>query len=98
MSFAIDPEGAETAVIHDLVDFSGKDVLEVGCGDGRVTWRYANEAATVVALDLDQEKIGRAVGSTPKDLRSRVRFLRADITDVRLPRGGFDVVVLSHSL
>ena len=37
----LDPEGVETRVLHDLVDFRGKDVLEIGCGDGRMTWRYA---------------------------------------------------------
>ncbi len=38
MSSSIDPEDTEITVIHELVDFSGADVLEVGCGDGRLTW------------------------------------------------------------
>ena len=33
----LDPEGTEKKVLHDLVDFKGKDVIEVGCGDGRMT-------------------------------------------------------------
>ena len=37
MRVSIDPEGTEIEAIHDLVDFSGKKVLEVGCGDGRMT-------------------------------------------------------------
>ena len=41
----IDPEGAELAALGKLVDFAGLHVLEVGCGDGRLTWRYADGAA-----------------------------------------------------
>jgi len=33
------------------VDFSGKDVLEIGCGNGRVTWCYADSVASVLAVD-----------------------------------------------
>src|SRR5215470_5938927 len=48
-----DPEHAETRVIHDLLDFTGTDVLEVGCGNGRLTWRYADRTRSVLALDPD---------------------------------------------
>ena len=40
-----DPEGVERRTIHDLVDFNGKGVFEVGCGEGRMTWLYADAAA-----------------------------------------------------
>ena len=71
MGSPIDPEGTEITVIHELVDFSGADVLEVGCGDGRLTWRYAGQAATVLAMDMNEEKIERATAATP--LRSAPR-------------------------
>ena len=46
----IDPEEVETRVIHDLIDFVGKDVLEIGCGEGRMTWRFADVAASGACL------------------------------------------------
>ncbi|MEX2623103.1 MAG: class I SAM-dependent methyltransferase [Acidimicrobiia bacterium] len=100
MSFSIDPEETEIRVIHELVDFSTKTVLEVGCGDGRMTWRYSERTASVLALDTNEEKIERAVGNTPEELRSRVRFVVADITDaaLELPPDAFEVAILSHSL
>jgi 16S rRNA A1518/A1519 N6-dimethyltransferase RsmA/KsgA/DIM1 with predicted DNA glycosylase/AP lyase activity len=46
-----DPEGVETRIIHDLVDFNGKDVFEVGCGEGRMTWLYADAASSVLGFE-----------------------------------------------
>jgi ubiquinone/menaquinone biosynthesis C-methylase UbiE len=98
MKDSIDPEGTEIEVIHELVDFSGKKVLEVGCGDGRMTRRYADRAALVLALDPNAEKIERAIDSTPEALRSKVRFRVADIADAELVQQAYDVAILSHSL
>ncbi|HEX6301219.1 MAG TPA: class I SAM-dependent methyltransferase [Acidimicrobiia bacterium] len=98
MTTSIDPERTEVSVIHRLVDFSGTDVLEVGCGDGRLTWRYAEEAGSVLALDPNEEKIERAKGATPGSLRSKVSFGTADIADVELSPDAYDVAILAHSL
>lgn len=98
MSYVIDPQGVETRVIKDLVDFDGLRVLEVGCGDGRMTWRFAEKAASVLALDVDQEKIEAARRATPDDLRSKVRFETTDITEEKLAGDSFDAAVLSYSL
>ncbi|MGH8923834.1 MAG: class I SAM-dependent methyltransferase [Acidimicrobiia bacterium] len=98
MRASIDPEGSEIIVIHELVDFAGTDVLEVGCGDGRVTWRYAGEAASVLAMDPNKEKIERATEAVPASLRSKVSFVVEDITTVELPPDAYDVAILSHSL
>ncbi len=54
MASRVDPDGIETRVIHQLIDFRGKDVLEVGCGDGRMTWRFAEHTSSVPALDPDE--------------------------------------------
>lgn len=98
MSVSIDPEGTESRVIHELVDFSGTDVLEVGCGDGRLTWRYADQAASVLAMDTSEEKIEQARAAIPTSVRSKVRFVTADITEVELSPEAYDVVILAHSL
>jgi tRNA G46 methylase TrmB len=46
----VDPEGNETAELFDLVDVEGREVLEIGSGDGRLTWRYADRAADPIGL------------------------------------------------
>lgn len=98
MSITIDPQGVETRAINDLVDFEGLRVLEVGCGDGRMTWRFAEKASSVLAIDVDEEKIEAAKRATPDHLRSKVRFDVIDLTRAQLPDDSFDAAVLSYSL
>lgn len=98
MAYALDPEGAETRAIHQLVDFGDRDVLEIGCGDGRLTWRYAGRARSVLALDPNQVRIEQATRSTPAALRSKTTFRVADIATFDLAAKRFDVGLLSWSL
>jgi ubiquinone/menaquinone biosynthesis C-methylase UbiE len=98
MGYAIDPEGNETRVLHEMIDVEGKDVLEIGCGDGRMTWRYAGRARSILALDPKAERIEQAIASTPDDLKPVVTFRVADIANGGLPEAAFDVAILSWSL
>jgi ubiquinone/menaquinone biosynthesis C-methylase UbiE len=98
MALTVDPQGLETRAMHDLIDFRDKDVLEIGCGDGRVTWRYAADAATVTAIDPDVAMIEAAEDALPEGLRSGVSFRVADVSSVDLPDSGYDVAVFSGSL
>ena len=98
MSRRIDPEGVETKAVHELVDFAGKDVVEVGCGDGRLTWRFADTSSSVLAFDPDESVIATAVEQTPAALRGRVTFRAADMASVGLAAGAYDVGVLSWSI
>jgi len=101
MAVLRDPEEAETRTIHELVEFAGADVLEVGCGDGRLTWRYAERARSVLALDPDAAAIEQArasLAALPDHWRHTVTFQVADITSVDPLSEAFDVVVLASSL
>jgi 2-polyprenyl-3-methyl-5-hydroxy-6-metoxy-1,4-benzoquinol methylase len=94
----VDPEGVETRAIRDLIDFADKDVLEIGCGDGRMTRRYADLARSVLAIDPDGDVVAVARAQTPDALRDRVEFRQAGNDDVVLADGAFDVVILSWSI
>jgi ubiquinone/menaquinone biosynthesis C-methylase UbiE len=98
MGYTIDPEGNETRALHALCSFDGMDVLEVGCGNGRMTWRYADQARSVLALDPNAMWIDRATASTPEALKPHVTFRVADIVDARLPKASFDAAILSWCL
>lgn len=93
-----DPDQIETKVIRDLIDFNGKDVLEVGCGEGRMTWRYADLARSVLAIDPNESALDVAREQTPSKLRGRVAFMPTGITDVALADDSFDIAILSWSI
>jgi ubiquinone/menaquinone biosynthesis C-methylase UbiE len=98
MPALIDPDGVEIVTIRDLVDLQGQRMLEVGCGDGRLTFACGREAATVYAFDSDEDSIRKARAETPDTLRRRIRFKVADAAQLELPEGEFDLALFSWSL
>ena len=98
MTYTLDPEGEEIRVLHRLIDFQGKDILEIGCGDGRLTWRYADRAASILAIDPKENKIALAREHTPEHLRSSIEFQIADITTLAPPEAAFDLAIFSWSI
>jgi ubiquinone/menaquinone biosynthesis C-methylase UbiE len=98
MSFQKDPEKYETKFIHRLVDFGGKHVLEVGCGEGRLTWRYAGSAQRVTGIDPDQDALRVAIYDIPSSLRKKTVFACASSLTLPFADETFDIGVLSWSL
>lgn len=98
MAWSIDPEGAEVAALQRLSALAGRRVLELGCGDGRLTYRYAPMAAFVLAVDPDAERITEALEARPAGLAERVRFEVVGAADVDTPHRSFDVALFSSSL
>jgi 2-polyprenyl-3-methyl-5-hydroxy-6-metoxy-1,4-benzoquinol methylase len=103
MTVSQDLDQNEIKALFEITgDLSGKRMLEIGCGDGRLTWRYASQAAQVVAIDPDPEKVARARQNLPTDLEDRVSFhsigLEEYITRHPPQAGSFDLVLLAWSL
>lgn len=98
MTRTLDPEGAHLAALRRLADFGGARVLEMGCGEGRLTQGIAAEAASVLAFDPDAEYIAAARASLPAELAERVAFKVASAEEIEVERGSFDLVVFSWAL
>ena len=100
MAIRIDPENNETRALFDMADFGGQHVLEIGCGDGRVTWRYADKTARVTAIDPSAKQIAQARQDLPGQLQDRIQFQDIAFEDFAAtsPPSVFDIVILSYSL
>jgi predicted RNA methylase len=98
MSRVIDPEGAHLAALHRLGDFRDKRVLELGCGDGRLTLGVAVDSASVLAFDPDAEAVERARRTLPIELAQRVSYQVASGKEIEVEPGSFDLALFSWSL
>src|SRR5512143_3168248 len=98
MAIRIDPENNETRALFDMVNFSGQQVLEIGCGDGRVTWRYADRAARVTAIDPSAKQIALAREQLADQLQDHIEFQDITFEDFAAASASstFDIVILSY--
>ena len=74
--------------------------LEIGSGDGRLTWRYADRAAHVTAIEPFEDSVAKARGQLPDPLRERIDFRHVPFEDFAAAGDAdvFDVTLLSWSL
>ena len=98
VSPTLDPEGAHLAALRRLADLRGARVLEMGCGEGRLTEGIAEEAEHVLAFDPDAESVERARKALPAELAARVLFRVSSAEQLEIAPGSFDLVVFSWSL
>ena len=98
MSLQRDPDRNEIRLLRKYVEINDKRVLEVGCGEGRLTWQYVNETQTTLAVDLDRDALRVARADCPSAFVDKVHFVCAD--SIRLPfaKEKFDIAVLAWSL
>ena len=93
-----DEAGVEAAAIAELVPLSGRRVLDVGCGRGRLTTFAAARATSVYAFDPSIENIEVARAALTDDQQTRVRFAVHDAEALDLPRERFDLALCGWSL
>ena len=98
MAILKDPERKEVHQLHKLVQLSGKRVLEIGCGDGRFTWRYAGTADRITGIDPDGEALKTALSTCPVLLRGKIALAQANAVTLPHPHDIFDLAILSWSL
>lgn len=99
MSLQKDPEGFEKKTLHKYADFKHARVLEVGCGEGRLTWRYASASSQTIAFDADHDVLRIARADMHPDMRGKVHLLEASATNgIPFTNEAFDIAMLAWSL
>lgn len=97
MTVQKDPEGIETHYLNKAINFKNQHVLEIGMGDGRLTWRYAHSAGRVTGIDLDADELKVAAAERPAGLRETVSLVQANSLDLPFRRETFDKTILAWS-
>jgi len=94
MAIDEDPEGHEIRALEAVVSFAARRVLEIGCGDGRLTLRYARKAAWVIAVDPDEAAVAELAAERLPNVETHA--IGAD--DIDLAPHSVDVVLFAWSL
>jgi ubiquinone/menaquinone biosynthesis C-methylase UbiE len=99
MPVVVDPAGKEIRALQDIIDWKGKRLLEVGCGDGRLTLRLAAFGPrSIEAVDPDPARIRLARKTLPADQAGLIRFHTAHAEKLKYPADEFDIAVFAWSL
>ena len=98
MPIRIDPEEVEFRALRPAASWRGARVLEIGCGDGRLTRRLARLGAQVIAIDPDRAAIRIARKALPRSYARQVRYAVGTASRLKFPAGSFDIVVFAWSL
>jgi len=98
MTFYKDPEQNETKTLHKFTDIARKRVLEIGCGEGRLTWRYAAASHSTIGLDPDKDAVRVATYDRPSALVNKVHFANAQAQYIPFHKETFDIAILAWSL
>jgi ubiquinone/menaquinone biosynthesis C-methylase UbiE len=98
MTLYKDPEKNETKYLHGFADFNKKRVMEIGCGEGRLTWQYAPASSLTIGLDSDRNALRVASIDRPTKLKDKVYFANSQAEYLPFRKETFDIAVLAWSL
>ena len=99
MALVIDPAEREVDALRKVMDWRGKHILEIGCGDGRLTLRLASlRPRKIYAIDPEEWLIRTARKQKPNKYADRIRYGVAHAEKLRFPSFTFDAVVFSWAL
>jgi ubiquinone/menaquinone biosynthesis C-methylase UbiE len=93
-----DPEGAELSHLIKSCELIGKDVLEIGCGDGKFIRQYATMPKWLVGIDPDLTDLSTAKNNTRSASPNSPHFIQAVGEKLPFPSHSFDIVIFASSL
>ncbi len=79
--------------IEEFVELNGKTLLEIGCGDGRLTALLAGKADAITAIDPDE----RSIEAARRNI-SGVNFQVGSGEKLEFADDTFDIVLFGYSL
>jgi ubiquinone/menaquinone biosynthesis C-methylase UbiE len=90
-----DPEGNELSHLVTVCELADKDILEVGCGDGKFTRQYAKIPRRIVGIDPEISDLHEAMNNKrpPNSF-----FIQSKGEQLPFPPQVIDIVIFASSL
>ena len=86
------------APIISKINFDGKDILEIGCGQGSITFEHFQNTKSLLGIDTSKEAIEYMKENWPASQNnSQADFQVGNIVNFKLEDMEFDYVVFSKS-
>ncbi len=79
----------------ELLDLDGRRVIDIGCGEGKLTRTLARQWAEVFGIDVDETALTKARAALKGE---NATFMTAKAEDLPFEDGSMDVVVFPNSL
>lgn len=99
MTIVMDPAGKEIRALQKAAEWKGKRILEIGCGEGRLTLRLAAfHPRNIEAIDADTARLRLARKDRPAKYSRLIRFRAGHAESLRYATEQFDIVIFAWSL
>ncbi|MCH7587414.1 MAG: class I SAM-dependent methyltransferase [Chloroflexi bacterium] len=92
-----DPEENEPKQLREYADLEHARVIEIGTGNGRMTWRYASLTKSVAGIDPEFDRLKEAVDDRPKNFAPEVYFAQAKAEALPFKDSTFDGAIFAWS-
>ena len=93
-----DPERLEPEYLSKIEQLFDARVIEIGCGDGRLTRRYASLVKSVIGIDPEAVALREAIRATPLQGRLRLDAVQGLAEKLPFKAESFDAAVFAWSL
>lgn len=90
--------GAEFEAMADFVDWRDREVLELGCGNGRLAIKLAESARSVTGIDLDGQLLEFARSYASSNAVENLHFREMSALALDFPDNSFDLVIMAWML
>lgn len=80
-------------IVHELIgDISDKNILDIGCGDGRISLQY-QDSNSLTLVDQSQEMLDLTSHFIHPAYKQNVKVFNSSLETLKAPADSFDIVI-----